>query len=253
MNTLRVLTSNIQSGISATGQRTGAEELARAYADVAADVLALQEVDRDQPRSGHLDQLSVIAGALDLPHTRYGAAVGGDVRRSRKAPPSVGGYTGPAYGVALASRYPIIASFAQALPRLTTWLPKWNRGRLGIWVHEPRVAVAAVIDAPGGPLAVASTHLSLLVPVATWQLRTLLRKVSALGHPAVVAGDFNLGYSTVARTAAQWQAPRALTFPADRPLRQIDHVLTRGARAGQAQALRLPISDHRALAVEISR
>lgn len=252
MNTLRVLTSNIQSGLSATGERTDAAQLAHAYADVQADVVALQEVDRDQSRSDHLDQLQVIAGALDLPHARYGAALGGDVRVARQAPSSVGAHHGPAYGVGLASRYPIIAWFAQPLPRVTTRLPQWRGGRVGLGVHEPRVAVAAVIDAPGGPVAVASTHLSLIVPVATLQLRTVLRKVLALGHPAVVAGDFNLGYSTVARTAAGWQAPRALTFPADHPIRQIDHVLVRGARAGQARALRLPIADHRALAVEVS-
>jgi endonuclease/exonuclease/phosphatase (EEP) superfamily protein YafD len=43
----------------------------------------------------------------------------------------------------------------------------------------------------------------------------------------------------------------ANTFPLDRPTRQIDHVLVRGGlgATGPAEALRLPLSDHRALVV----
>lgn len=253
MSSLRVVTSNIQSGTSASGQRTDAKELASAYSGVDADVVALQEVDRDQRRSRRVDQLPVIAEALGMEHIRYGAALAGDVRIGRKAPTSVGRHEGPGYGVALASRYPIVSWFAQRLPQVAKQLPSWQRGRFAWWVHEPRVAVAAVLDAPGGPVAVASTHLSLLVPVATWQLRTLLRKVAAIGHPALVCGDFNLGYSAVRRIATGWQMPQALTFPADNPRRQIDHVLVRGFDVHSTTALRLPISDHRALAVEVSR
>jgi endonuclease/exonuclease/phosphatase (EEP) superfamily protein YafD len=42
------------------------------------------------------------------------------------------------------------------------------------------------------------------------------------------------------------------TFPAHRPTRQIDHVLVRGPlrAAKPAEAVRLPLSDHRALVVD---
>jgi endonuclease/exonuclease/phosphatase family metal-dependent hydrolase len=43
------------------------------------------------------------------------------------------------------------------------------------------------------------------------------------------------------------------TFPTDTPVRQLDHVLVRGSlrAAGAAEAVRLPLSDHRALVVPV--
>ena len=45
----------------------------------------------------------------------------------------------------------------------------------------------------------------------------------------------------------------APTFPVDAPNRQLDHVLVRGplAAVGPAEAVRLPLSDHRALVVAV--
>lgn len=252
MSTIRLLTSNIQAGRSADGRRTSAGELAAAYDGVHADVVALQEVDRDQHRSGRLDQLPVIAEALGLEHARFGAAIGGDLRLGREPAASIGAHDGPAYGVALASRYPVISWFTCRLPRTASQLPIWQRGRLGWWVHEPRVAVVAVLDGPDGPFAAATTHLSLLNPIASWQLRILIRRVAALNLPAVVAGDFNLRYPIVRRVANGWQLPSEATFPADEPTRQIDHILVRGGTVSNVAAMRLPISDHRALAADVS-
>jgi endonuclease/exonuclease/phosphatase (EEP) superfamily protein YafD len=46
---------------------------------------------------------------------------------------------------------------------------------------------------------------------------------------------------------------RGLTFPLEEPTRQLDHVLVRGglAATGPAEAPRLPLSDHRALVVDV--
>jgi endonuclease/exonuclease/phosphatase family metal-dependent hydrolase len=45
----------------------------------------------------------------------------------------------------------------------------------------------------------------------------------------------------------------AATFPTDRPQRQLDHILLRGAspRVMRVRAARLPVSDHRALVVDL--
>ncbi len=251
MSPVRVLTANIQSGRSASGKTTSEPELAAAFTGVRADVAALQEVDRLQPRSRRIDQVSVIADALDLPHHRFAAALAGDVRWRRSLARPIGQHPGPAYGVALASRYPVIAWFATRLPRVISRLPVWSNGRPRLWVHEPRVAIAAVLDAPGGPVAVANTHLSLLPPVSRQQLRTVLTNTEDLGPRAIVAGDFNLPATTVRQVASDWQMPRAATYPADHPVRQIDHILVRGGQARDVQSHRLPISDHRAMSAEV--
>ena len=79
----RVLTLNLQHGLSREGAPTTAEELATAVAGLDVDVLALQEVDRGQPRSGGIDQARVVADALGLPHVRFAATLTGDVRRGK--------------------------------------------------------------------------------------------------------------------------------------------------------------------------
>ncbi|HLS14621.1 MAG TPA: endonuclease/exonuclease/phosphatase family protein [Beutenbergiaceae bacterium] len=251
MNPVRVLTANIQSGRSASGKRTTEAELAAAFAGIRTDVAALQEVDRRQPRSGRIDQLPIIADALGLEHYRFAAALAGDVRWRRSAARPIGQHPGPAYGVALASRYPIIAWFATRLPQAIRRLPMWSEGRPRWWVHEPRVALAAVLDTPGGRIAVGNTHLSLLPMVARQQLRTVLANTADLAGRAIVAGDFNLPAGTVGYVAPDWHMPRALTFPADFPARQIDHILVRGGTAHHPRAHRLPISDHRAMSAEV--
>lgn len=257
MSPVQALSANIQSGRSATGEQTTAAELADAFTGIEVDVVALQEVDRYQPRSGTMDQVSIIAEALGLAHHRFAAALAGNVRGRRDLAEPIGNHPGPAYGVALASRYPVLAWFATRLPQLVRRLPTWRGTRPGWWVHEPRVALAAVLAGPDGPFAVASTHLSLLPPVARHQLRTLLAGVEGLvgvkglAGRMIVAGDFNLADSTVAKDAPGWDMPRALTFHADHPVRQIDHILVRGGHTRGTQAHRLAIADHRALATEV--
>jgi endonuclease/exonuclease/phosphatase family metal-dependent hydrolase len=47
----------------------------------------------------------------------------------------------------------------------------------------------------------------------------------------------------------------ALTFPADQPDRQLDHILTDDTRlrVDHCESVSLPLSDHRALVIDVSR
>jgi endonuclease/exonuclease/phosphatase family metal-dependent hydrolase len=66
-------------------------------------------------------------------------------------------------------------------------------------------------------------------------------------------GDLNMQAGQAVRVSGlQPLAPATTpTFPLDEPTRQLDHVLARGpiAASGPAEALRLSLSDHRALVV----
>jgi endonuclease/exonuclease/phosphatase family metal-dependent hydrolase len=251
MTRLRVLSFNIQRGLAAASGATDERALAAAFAGVSADVVALQEVDRDQPRSRHLDQARVIADALGLEHLRFAAVLGGDVRLGKHATTRLGDHPGPGYGLAILSRYPITAWFARPLPRVRVPLPGWKGSAPFAWRDEPRGALAAVLAVPGGPVGFCSTHLSQAGPMAALQLPRLLRSVDTLPGTRIVCGDLNLNHATVARLAPRYGTARADTFPADHPRRQIDHALVRGARIVSASAARLPVSDHRALQVTI--
>ncbi|WP_156253128.1 endonuclease/exonuclease/phosphatase family protein [Pseudactinotalea terrae] len=243
----RLLTLNLQHGLSRAGARTSADELAAAVAGLEVDVVALQEVDRGQPRSGGIDQARVVADALGLPHVRFAATLAGDVRVGKASPERWGMADGAAYGLAVASRWPVVAWFVKRLPRFPVRHPILRGGSVRLRDDEQRGAVAAVVQTPHGPLTVASAHLSLLGPVAAWQVGSLLRSVSTLPPPAVVAGDLNLDPWALRPLSLGWRMPRALTFPAGTPRRQIDHVLTRGIEIDRADAVDLAISDHRGL------
>jgi endonuclease/exonuclease/phosphatase family metal-dependent hydrolase len=70
-------------------------------------------------------------------------------------------------------------------------------------------------------------------------------------EPLALIGDLNMQKTPAARASGLRPIASAATFPAHRPRRQLDHVLVRGglAATGPAEAVRLPLSDHRALVV----
>ena len=68
-------------------------------------------------------------------------------------------------------------------------------------------------------------------------------------------GDLNMEPPRPARASGMRPLAAGLTFPQDHPCRQLDHVLVRGdlTATGPAQAVRLPLSDHRALLIDCAR
>jgi endonuclease/exonuclease/phosphatase family metal-dependent hydrolase len=122
------------------------------------------------------------------------------------------------------------------------------------WVHdERRAAIAAVVDAPEGPLTVVSTHLSFIPGWNIRQLRHLRRACADLPRPLAVTGDLNLRTRTPARVTGWRSAGDVLTFPVEVPDRQIDHVLLDGPVGVRTApvAVDTGLSDHRALVVEL--
>jgi endonuclease/exonuclease/phosphatase family metal-dependent hydrolase len=66
-------------------------------------------------------------------------------------------------------------------------------------------------------------------------------------------GDLNMTPPTPERVTGWRAIAGACTFPADQPTRQLDHVLVddRQLRVLRVDAPELPISDHRALIVDV--
>ena len=111
------------------------------------------------------------------------------------------------------------------------------------------MATVADVDSPLGSLRVTATHLSFLAPSSGRQLRGLLAEAQ---HTDVLLGDLNMRPARVARLTGMRALVTADTFPVDAPVRQLDHVLAgdERLRATRAEALALPVSDHRALVVD---
>ncbi|MHA7132973.1 endonuclease/exonuclease/phosphatase family protein [Oerskovia turbata] len=250
---MRLVTFNILHGRSVVDGRVDVGRFARAVTGLEADVLALQEVDRNRSRSGRVDLAGVAAEAMGAVDHRFAPTVTGWGPRGRSE-----------YGVALLSRFPVLEWRVLALPRRSWWRPLgWDgghgggrgRGRPGArWrVDEPRVAMVAVVDAPQGRLTVVATHLSFLGGWGERQLDGLARGLAGAPRPLVLLGDLNLR-SRVPETVTGWRSlATALTYPAARPTLQIDHVLADGGvRAlSPGWAVDTGVSDHRAVVVDV--
>jgi endonuclease/exonuclease/phosphatase family metal-dependent hydrolase len=252
-----VATFNLLSGRSLTDGVARPELLSEAAAQLDADVVGLQEVDRAQDRSGGADQAALVAAALGATAWRFVPALDG-TPGGTWTPSSAddGALTeGPSYGVALVSRLPVrswrVRRFGPAPVGLPLLVPG-NRGLTRV-ADEPRVAVAAVLEGPAGPFTVLTAHLSFVPGWNVRQLRAISRWAATLPAPRLLLGDFNLP-GGVPRVVSGWtQLARVATYPSWRPRVQFDHVLAdTPLQVAAAQAVRLPVSDHCALAVDLA-
>lgn len=257
---MRLVTFNLWSGRSASPGAVRARSvdlglLRAAIAELDPDVLALQEVDRRQSRSGHADLAEVAAEAMGAQEHRFVPTLAG-------TPGAMWSLSGPRhrlgseYGIALLSRFPVQRWQDIPLPALrpsfTVMLPVLRRQlRVG---EEPRAAIIAQLDTPLGPLAVVNTHLTWIPGSGIRQLQEITRLLGGLADPVLLVGDLNMwgplprlvtGYRSVAEHP---------TYPAAKPTRQLDHVLLRGRglTVVSSRAVRLAVSDHLALVVDFA-
>ena len=233
------------------------DRFAAAVRSLDADVLGLQEVDRDQPRSHGADLTAVAADAMGAVDSRFVAALSGTPGSTWVAATGEEQPGSATYGISLLSRFPVVSWRVVRLTPLRVRLPLWSSvtHRPFLARDEPRVAVAAVVDGPLGQFTVAVTHLSFVPGWNALQLRRLVRGLAGSPEPLVLMGDLNMRPRAAARISGLRPLGSALTFPAGQPTRQLDHVLARGPlrAGGPATAPALPLSDHRALVVRVER
>jgi endonuclease/exonuclease/phosphatase family metal-dependent hydrolase len=260
---VRVGTLNLASGRDAAGRSVDAVALRAALADVDVDVLAVQEVDVGQPRSGQVDQPAEVAAALGATDWRFAAAVAGtpDPFRSWRPvdPPVLRGpgddAVGPHYGIALVSRLPVrrwsVLALGAGRAKLPLRAPDPRTGRTRWWwfPDEPRLAIAAELDG----CTVVGTHLSFAPHTAVPQLLRVRRWAATLPGAVLLAGDLNL---VGPLPATVFGAPRLVSepsYPAAAPRVQFDHVLGPATVDPQLPEVRqLALGDHRLVTVTVS-
>jgi endonuclease/exonuclease/phosphatase family metal-dependent hydrolase len=279
---LRIATFNLLHGQSLRDGSPGEAALCAAARAIDADILGIQEVDRHLDRSGGVDQPAVVAEALEAKHVQFVPTLTGvpGARPGAARGPRPGAAPGPRpaavrgapvrwrpvldgepleqgqYGIALVSRFPLRGVRVCRFPAAPFGLPLLVAGRrLPTPVpDEPRAALAAVADTPYGPVTVVTTHLSFMPGWNVRQLRTIVGWVADLPVPRLLLGDLNIPGPLSASVSGWCRLARLHTYPVAHPTVQFDHVLGYGIGRDAVTgvvSLRLPVSDHRALAVDL--
>jgi len=259
MRSLRVVTWNIWGGLTREGDRVELGRVLATLRGLDADLIALQEVDRRQSRSGDLHQARWLGEALGL-HWAYAPALLGrlgtaDCRAAPGGPPETDRCEGvgageSGYGIAILSRVPLTRAATLCLPRPLVHGP------------EERVALMAALPDPsgGGPeLTVAATHLAVEPGLNLRQLRWLQRQLGDWPAPKLLLGDLNVwrrladagslpGWRPLVHGGTFRNQPPGKLWPTV----QIDHVLGYGVgRPRRTRIVASNASDHRAVLVEV--
>ncbi len=229
---LRVMTYNIRHGLGADG-RVDLGRITAVISSYGPDIVGIQEVDINKPRSGLVDQAEALAHRLGM---------------TASFQPCLSS-EGERYGIATLSRIPIIETRHLSLP-----------GRPKLRRSEPRCALVTRLAWPdeSGSVEVINTHLSTVFRERAAQTEAI---ACELGGPhAIVVGDFNCtplsrAYKQLCcglRSATRY----ARTWPATLPMMPIDHILVRGlevVRAGTWTAKPARVaSDHLPLYAELA-
>lgn len=240
---LRVATYNVHGCVGTDRQRSE-PRIAAVIAELEVDVIGLQELDLNRPRSARVDQAEIIAAELGW-HRHFHAAV-----RSADGD----------YGHAILSRYPLSV-------RRTACLP----GVAPFFCRETRAAIGMDVATDFGRVRVINTHLGLGRRERLLQAKFLTSvewlEADADGAPVILLGDFNSlpgsrAHQTLTRHLRDVRrlirpAPPCRTFPTAFPALAVDHIFV----SADLQPLSLKVhrtslsrvaSDHFPLIAELS-
>ena len=240
---MRLLTWNIHKGIGSLDRRYDLERTIQAIRHYEPDIVTLQEVDHEVPRSRADRQTEEIAEALGLAHYVFG--------------PNVTLKQG-CYGNATLSRFPV---------------SRWKNIDLTLAGKKARGGLYTEIRVSTGEhrltVHLVNIHLGLSGMERRWQVRNLLahEEIARLDRSRrlMIVGDTNDWSGALARGRLRQAGfecvtgigrRASLTFPSWQPVGALDRVFARGAlRCEHHRRARLAVaqqaSDHLPLVVDV--
>jgi endonuclease/exonuclease/phosphatase family metal-dependent hydrolase len=238
------------------------------------DIVALQEVDRDSQRSGHLDQLEMLRHATGLTHASFATTWDAAwVPYPVTAPPKQQ-YGRMWSGQAVLSRFPIVDQKRHGLAQ-----PARN-GRIFNRFYLHRCIQQVALDlGRGRTLSLLNVHLEAFdMANRRSQARAMARLMRRIGDHGLALGDLNTvapeaelrhafedepetdfrgddTMATLRQTGWNEVGDQALTFPANKPNRRLDHIFSspdlRTEGGGLMDEGGEPSSDHCPLLFEV--
>lgn len=235
---LTVMSYNIHVGIG-MDKKQDLKRIAEVIKLYNCDLVGLQEVDRGVERTGRVDEIKELARLTGMD---YAFAHNLD-------------YQGGQYGVAVLSRFPILAIDHRRYA---------NRRE-----RERRGFIRVEVEVDGRRLNFVTTHLDYqLLEGRIFETEQLLAALADVRGPLVVTGDFNeeppggayelmlkAGFADAWTRAGAQDRAGGLTYPADKPTKRIDYVFYRNLGGDVRAAASVPdtlASDHRPLVVSLS-
>ena len=235
------------------------ESIRETIASVGGDVLAVQEVDENQTRSGSVHQMEIIAAAMGAAHWGYARAVIGTPgfgwRRPNEDEKIIHSESqSPGYGIGLASKIPVRHWHRVDLPAswfgLALAYPTDKGFRLKYAKDEPRVAIIAELE---NGFTVAATHLSFVPFWNYFQLLKLMRFMKKLPGEHLIVGDINLPWNIPQRFSRWSSLVGKKTFPSYKPSLQFDYILAlESLESKPLEFAPSAMSDHLPIGVEIN-
>lgn len=204
MAKLRIVSYNIRHGLG-MDDRVSLPRIASVLRGLRPDLVALQELDRGQARSGGADQMQELGAQLGMESRFKQSCFIGDGE----------------YGIGVLSRFPIVKACAYTLSQV--------KGR------EPRSALEAQVNVPGikVPVSLLSIHADyddFTADIRIQEINALLEFLTEHENPLILAGDFNAARGDPALLlleGAGWfilDKKNAVTFPAAEGGIEIDHM-----------------------------
>jgi endonuclease/exonuclease/phosphatase family metal-dependent hydrolase len=232
--TLRVMTYNIHVGVG-MDKKLDLQRIAEVINAEHPDLVGLQEVDRGVKRTEGKDEIAELAKLTGM---NYAFAHNLD-------------YQGGQYGVAILSRFPI---------KQTDHRKYENRREA-----ERRGMIRVEIEFAGRTVNFVTTHLDYQFEDGrVFETEQMLKFLEDVKGQLIVVGDFNDEPSgdayklMLTRFQDAWVGAKAkdtgLSYPADKPVKRIDHVFTRQSdriRAKQAWLVNTLASDHLPLVADL--
>ena len=273
---MRITSWNLLHGMQIPPNKSGPSVAAlnKAIAELSTQVIAVQEIDYNLPRSGSVNQISEIAIAMGAAHYAFAPSIigtpGEKWRKLNESDPRLitnktSDVLAGSYGIGISSTIKVLQWHRLELGNSPIGMPlvvpteseTSSKPKIrGIYVHdEPRLAIAATLE---NGFTIVNTHLSFVPGVNLAQLKKLkkwaLQISDATDTKVLLMGDLNLP-KNLPVAFSNWQSlVTKNTYPSWGAKIQFDYILSHDLTPNEYKSLNFShtgMSDHLPIGIEI--